>query len=66
MNRAIDVTTWLGGDCCNPMACLSNPSTMTIRTKHVVISKMAGAMLSTVSRSMISRADVNPSRLVHA
>ena len=36
----IDVSTWLGGNCCVPIACRSKPSTTMIRTKHVVISSI--------------------------
>ena len=40
-NNASDVITWLGGNCCVPIAWRKNPSTTTIRTKLVVINKIA-------------------------
>ena len=42
MKMASDVRTWLGGNCCVPNACRSKPSTTTMRTKLVVISRIAG------------------------
>ena len=47
MNRASAVTTWLGGTACVPRAWRSSPRTTMIRTKHVVISRIAGARLKT-------------------
>ncbi len=64
-NRANDVITWLGGSCCVPMAWRNSPSTTTIRTKQVVISKTAGARLSTVNSSITWIVELSPSGLVH-
>ena len=66
MNRRIDVITWLGGNCCVPSACRNRPSTTMIRTKPVVISRMAGARLTTVSSSMICSVEASPCGLVHS
>ena len=66
MNSAIDVITWLGGNCCVPSACRNRPSTTMIRTKPVVISRMAGARLTTVSSSMTCSVDARPCGLVQS
>ncbi len=66
MNRAIDVITWLGGNCCVPSACRNRPSTTMIRTKPVVISKMAGARLTTVSSSITCSVEASPCGLVQS
>ena len=47
MNIASDVITWLGGSCWAPSAWRSKPSTTTMRTKLVVINRIAGARLIT-------------------
>src|SRR6185312_2541951 len=65
MNRASVVITWLGGSCCVPMAWRSKPSTTTIRTKLVVISRMAGARLSTVNSSMTCSVELSFCGLAH-
>ena len=65
MNSAIDVITWLGGSCCVPRACRRRPSTTMIRTKLVVISRIAGARLTTVSSSITCSVELMPPGLVH-
>src|SRR4029077_10151578 len=65
INMASVVMTWLGGSCCVPIACRKSPSTTTIRTKLVVINKMAGARLSTVSSSMTCSVELSFCGLVH-
>ena len=65
MNIAIDVITWLGGNCCVPSACRSRPITTMMRTKLVVISRIAGARLTTVSSSITWMLELIPSGLVH-
>jgi hypothetical protein len=65
MNRANEVITWLGGRVCVPIAWRKRLSTTTTRTKQVVISRMAGARLSTVNRSITCRAELRPSGLAH-
>ena len=60
MNSAIDVITWLGGNCCVPSACRNRPSTTMIRTKQVVISRIAGARLTTVSSSITCSVEARP------
>jgi hypothetical protein len=52
--------TWLGGKPCVPSACRSNPSTITIRVKHVHNTRIAGARLSTVSKSTMFNDALNP------
>ena len=42
--------TWLGGDCIVPIACRRNPSTMMIRVKAVIVSRIPGASVRTVIR----------------
>ena len=66
MNSAIDVITWLGGNCCVPSACRNRPSTTMIRTKLVVISRIAGARLTTVSSSITCSVEASPCGLVHS
>ena len=66
MNSAIDVITWLGGNCCVPSACRNRPSTTMIRTKLVVISRMAGARLTTVSSSITCSVEASPCGLVQS
>src|SRR3954471_8285703 len=52
-NRARPTTTWLGGIAWRPRAFLVSDSTITMRVKLVIIIKMAGAMVSSVSATMI-------------
>src|SRR5260221_3146497 len=47
------VRTWLGGSSCVPRARRTNESTMTMRVKDVIMTRMAGARESTVSTSAI-------------
>ena len=63
MNIASPTSTWLGGSCCVPIAWRSSDSTMMIRVKLVIISRIAGASESTVSRTTICIADEKFSRL---
>ncbi len=63
MNSAIDVITWLGGNCCVPSACRNRPNTTMIRTKLVVISRIAGARLITVNSSITCSVEASPSGL---
>ncbi len=65
MNSAIEVITWFEGNCAVPSACRSSPSTTAIRTKQVVIIRMAGARLTTPNSNSVSTVDGNPSGLVH-
>ena len=58
--------TWLGGSCCVPIACRSRLSTTMMRTKQVVISRIAGARLRTVSNSITCSVELNPSGLAQA
>ena len=44
------MSTWFGGICCTPNACLKSASTTTIRGKHVVMINIAGASDRTVNR----------------
>ena len=50
-NRASPISTWLGGDCCRPMACRRIASTTRMRVKLVIIRTRLG---SRVSSPMIS------------
>jgi len=43
-------TTWLGGECIVPIACLNNAKTMTTRVKEVTIMINAGASVRAVRR----------------
>src|SRR4051794_23356741 len=52
-NRARPTTTWLGGIAWRPRAFLVSDSTITMRVKLVIIIKMAGATVSSVSATMI-------------
>src|SRR5947209_2538646 len=52
-NRARPTTTWLGGMACRPKALRVSDSTMTMRVKLVIIIKMAGATVRSVSATMI-------------
>ena len=65
MNMASEVITWLGGSCCVPSACRNMLSTTTTRTKQVVINRIAGARLSTVSSSITWIVELSPSGLTH-
>ncbi len=65
MNIASDVITWLGGSDCVPSACRNMLKTTITRTKQVVIRRMAGARLSTVSSSITWIVALRPSGLVH-
>ena len=65
MNMASVVSTWLGGSCCVPIACRSSPKTTTIRMKLVVMRRIAGAKLSTVSRSITCSVELRRCGLVH-
>ena len=64
-NKLIEVSTWLGGNCCVPSACRSRPNTTRIRTKQVVINSTDGARLITVSSSITWMVELSPSGLVH-
>ena len=59
------MSTWLGGNCCVPNACRNKPKTTRIRTKHVVISRIDGARLTTVNSSITCSDELRPSGLVH-
>ena len=63
MNIASPISTWFGGNCCVPSACRSSASTMTMRVKLVIISRIAGARERTVSRMTICIAAEKFSRL---
>src|SRR5437763_1533215 len=47
-NRDRPTSTWLGGACTAPSACLSSESTMTMRVNDVIISSTAGKKVSEV------------------
>ena len=51
INNASEISTWLGGVCCNPNALRRNDSTMMIRINEVVITKIEGASDITVSKT---------------
>src|SRR3989304_554616 len=50
---AIPMSTGLGGVCCIPSACRMKASTITIRVKEVIITRIEGASVSTVSSARI-------------
>ena len=62
---ASEVITWFGGSCCVPSACRNMLSTTATRTKQVVIKRIAGARLSTVSSSITWIVELSPSGLTH-
>src|SRR5438874_10910993 len=64
MKSAKPTRIWLGGNCCVPMACRSNASTITMRVKLVIMIKIAGASDKTVSKMMSCMAAEKFSRLV--
>src|ERR1700761_2920320 len=57
-NRASEISTWLGGVCCNPSALRRNDSTMMMRMNDVVMIRIDGASVITVisTTSWIRRA----------
>src|SRR5688572_33052231 len=57
MNIESPISTWLGGSCWVPIAWRSSDSTMMIRVKLVIISRIAGASERTVIKMMICIAD---------
>ncbi len=65
MNIASEVMTWFGGSDCVPSACRNMLKTTITRTKQVVIKRMAGARLSTVSSSTTWIVALRPSGLAH-
>ena len=65
MNMASEMSTWLGGSDWVPSACRNMLSTTTTRTKQVVIKRIAGARLSTVSSSITWIVELSPSGLAH-
>ena len=42
-----------GGDACSPIACRRIDSTVTMKGKHVTVTAIPGARLSTVKRAII-------------
>jgi hypothetical protein len=53
MRSASPIITWFGGICCKDSAFRTNASTTTTLVKHVKSTKMAGANVSTVNKSII-------------
>src|SRR4051812_47138160 len=66
MNSESPMRIWLGGSCCVPSACRRSESTMMIRVKLVIMTKMAGANESTVSRMTSRMAAENVCRLLRS
>src|SRR3954467_4953163 len=64
MNIDSPIRIWLGGSDCVPSACRSSDRTMMIRVKLVIMIRIAGARLRTVSRMMICIAAEKFSRLL--
>ncbi len=62
---ASERSTWFGGSVCVPRACRNMLRTTATRTKQVVIKRIAGAKLSTVSRSITWIVELSPSGLTH-
>ncbi len=52
-NRDSPMSTWLGGACCTPRACLRREKTMMSLVNEVIMSRIAGARVRTVSRRTI-------------
>lgn len=61
-NNARLIRRRLGGACCNPIACRSIDNTVTINGKHVIVTRIPGAMLNSVIRanSCIALEEIEP------